>query len=92
MNLSVTPTERLKLEKALASSLASIKSITSGWSQRKIPMLAPRLLPPWTITPVAWLKILMKETGPEASPLVVETRSPWGLNREKSKPVPPPVW
>ena len=30
--------------------------------------------------------------GPEASPLVVETRSFLGRSREKLKPVPPPLW
>ncbi len=36
--------------------------------------------------------MLMKETGPEASPLVEATRSFFGRSREKLKPVPPPVW
>ena len=55
-------------------------------------MLAPRRLPPWTITPVAASKMPMNETGPEASPLVVFTRSPLGRRCEKLNPVPPPDW
>jgi hypothetical protein len=40
---------------------------------------------------VAQSKILMKETGPEASPPVERTRSAFGRSLEKEKPVPPPV-
>ncbi len=34
----------------------------------------------------------MKETGPEATPMVDRTLSPVGRSREKAKPVPPPDW
>jgi hypothetical protein len=35
--------------------------------------------------------MLIKETGPEALPLVESTMSELGLRFEKLKPVPPPV-
>ena len=34
----------------------------------------------------------MKETGPEATPVVLFTMSPAGRSRLKLKPVPPPDW
>ena len=34
----------------------------------------------------------MKETGPEATPIVERTVSPFGRIREKENPVPPPDW
>ena len=34
----------------------------------------------------------MKETGPEATPMVERTTSFLGRSRLKSKPVPPPDW
>ena len=64
----------------------------SGWSTRKIPILAPLLLPPCLTSLVAASKIRMKETGPEAVPLEVLTMEPLGRSRLKEKPVPPPVW
>jgi len=32
------------------------------------------------------------ETGPEATPVVDRTKSPFGRSREKENPVPPPDW
>jgi len=57
----------------------------------KIPMLAPRRIPPCLITSVAVSKARMKETGPLAMPPVEPTRSLCGRRREKEKPVPPPL-
>ncbi len=54
--------------------------------------MAPRLLPPALITSVLVSKILMKLTGPDATPLVDITISPFGLRCEKSKPTPPPLF
>lgn len=54
-------------------------------------MLAPRRTPPWWIASVAALKTRMNETGPDARPPVVVTKSPLGRRRENEKPVPPPV-
>ena len=34
----------------------------------------------------------MKDTGPDATPMVDRTVSPSGRSREKEKPVPPPDW
>jgi hypothetical protein len=90
MNSSVRPTEMLKLLKVPSCSLQVIKSRTSGWSTRRMPMFAPRLLPPCLITSVAVSKTRMKEMGPEAMPPVEPTMSPEGRKREKEKPVPPP--
>ena len=46
MNLRVTPTEMLKFVICVRSSLQVMNSITSGWSTRRIPMFAPRRVPP----------------------------------------------
>ena len=56
-------------------------------------MLAPLRVPPCLTCSVAVLKILIKETGPEAIPPVVPTLLLAGLRREKENPVPPPdLW
>ena len=44
--------------------------------------MAPRLLPPAFITSVLVSKILMKLTGPDATPFVDITMSPFGLSRK----------
>ena len=54
-------------------------------------MLAPRRVPPCLMVSVAASKTLMKEIGPELTPLVEETTSFLGRRREKLKPVPPPL-
>ena len=91
MNLSVTATEMLKLLSLLPSNFASIKSNISGWSTRRIPIFAPRLVPPCFTASVAALKTSINETGPEDTPIVDLTTSFLGLNLEKEKPVPPPL-
>ena len=56
-------------------------------------MLAPRLVPPCFNDSVAASKTFINETGPEATPFVVDTMSSRGLIRENEKPVPPPdLW
>ena len=55
-------------------------------------MFAPRLVPPCLIASVAASKTRRNETGPDATPIVERTRSPFGRRREKAKPVPPPDW
>ena len=87
---SVRPTEMLKLVISLVSFLQVINSIMSGWSTRRMPMLAPRRVPPCFTASVAALKTFMKEMGPEATPPVEFTVEPLGRSREKEKPVPPP--
>jgi len=48
--------------------------------------------PPCFTVCVAASKILMKDTGPDATPMVDFTKSPFGRSREKPNPVPPPDW
>ncbi|VVC71743.1 Uncharacterised protein [uncultured archaeon] len=92
MNLSVIAIEMLKLLKTSVRSFAVMKFITSGWSTRSIPMLAPRRLPPCLITSVPVSNTRMKETGPLATPPVERTTSPLGRSLLNAKPVPPPLW
>jgi hypothetical protein len=92
MNLSVTATEMLKLVILVVSSLQVTNSMMSGWSTRRMPMLAPRRVPPCFTTSVEASNRLMNETGPEATPMVDRTMSFLGRRREKLKPVPPPDW
>ena len=87
----MTPTERLKAVNASGSRLARMNSRMSGWSTRRTAMFAPRLIPPCLITSVAVLKTRMNETGPDALPPVVATRSSRGRRRENENPVPPPT-
>ena len=92
MNGSVMATEMLKLVMP-PSSLHSMNSRTSGWSTRRMPMLAPRRVPPCFTASVAPLNTRRKDTGPEALPPVEATTASFGRRREKAKPVPPPdLW
>ena len=52
MNASVTATEMLKLVILVVSSLQVMNSMMSGWSTRRMPMLAPRRVPPCFTTSV----------------------------------------
>ena len=70
MNASVTATEMLKLVICVVSSLQAMNSMMSGWSTRRMPMLAPRRVPPCLTTSVEASNRLMNETGPEATPMV----------------------
>ncbi len=69
-----------------------MKSTTSGWSMRRMPMLAPRRNAPCWIASVAFEKTWMNESGPSVVPPELRTRSPAGRRREKLKPVPPPAF
>ena len=91
INASVTETEILKFVNSPSVLFMRIKSRISGWSMRRIPILAPRLAPPCFMTSVAVLYIFIKETGPLAMPPVEWTTSDLGLNLEKENPVPPPL-
>ncbi len=53
--------------------------------------MAPLRVPPCFTASVAELITFMKETGPEATPLVEATGEFRGLKREKENPVPPPL-
>ena len=46
MNFAVTATEMLKFVTCVRSSLQATKSRMSGWSTRRMPMFAPRRVPP----------------------------------------------
>ena len=83
-------TDILKLFNLLLSDLQFINSRISGWSTRRIPIFAPRLVPPCFTASVAALNTSIKLTGPEETPIVERTTSFFGLNLEKEKPVPPP--
>ncbi len=91
INASVTETEILKFVNSPSVLLMRIKSRISGWSMRRIPILAPRLAPPCFMTSVAVLYIFIKETGPLATPPVEWTISDLGLKCVNEKPVPPPL-
>ena len=86
----VAATEMLKLVMP-PSSLHSMNSRMSGWSTLRIPMLAPRLVPPCFTASVALLNTRRNETGPDARPPVEATRSSFGRKRENANPVPPPL-
>ncbi len=92
MNLFVMPTLMLKLVICDRSSLQVMKSITSGWSTRRMPMLAPRRVPPCFTASVDASYSFMKEMGPLATPVVERTIAPLPRRREKLNPVPPPLW
>ena len=92
MKASVTATEMLKLVIWDVSFLQRTNRRMSGWSTRRMPMLAPRRVPPCFTTSVEASYRLMNETGPDATPMVERTVSPSGRRRENEKPVPPPDW
>ena len=92
MNASVTATEMLKLVTCVTSSLHVMNSRMSGWSTRRIPMFAPRRVPPCLTTSVDASYSRMNDTGPLATPIVDRTTSPAGRSRLNEKPVPPPDW
>ena len=72
------------------SFLQSINSRMSGWSTLKMPIFAPRLVPPCLTASVAALNTSINETGPEDTPIVDLTTLFFALKRENEKPVPPP--
>ncbi len=63
-------TEILKLFNFVKSLLQLINSKISGWSILKIPILAPRLVPPCLTASVAALNTSIKLTGPDDTPIV----------------------
>src|SRR5437773_4572834 len=92
MKASVTATEMLKFVTWVRSSLQAMNSRMSGWSTRRMPMLAPRRVPPCFTTSVDASYSFMNDTGPEATPMVERTTSFLGRRRENENPVPPPDW
>ncbi len=77
MNFFVTATEMLKFVTCVRSSLQAMKSITSGWSTRRMPMLAPRRVPPCFTASVRASYSFMNEIGPLATPVVERTIEPF---------------
>lgn len=75
MNESVMPPERLKFVISVGDSFSAMKSRMSGWSIGRMPIFAPRLVPPCLMTSVERLKRRMKEIGPEATLLDDASRS-----------------
>lgn len=65
---SVMPTEILKFVISEVLFLQVMKSIISGWSTRRMPIFAPRRVPPCLTASVAALKTFIKDTGPLATP------------------------
>src|SRR2546428_5591159 len=63
MNVSVTATLMLKLVISFVSVLQVMNSRMSGWSTRRMPMLAPRRVPPCLMCSVDWLYTFMNDTG-----------------------------
>ncbi|OQA20681.1 MAG: hypothetical protein BWY60_01151 [Actinobacteria bacterium ADurb.Bin346] len=90
MKDSVTPTDKLKLLSFELSSFALMNSRMSGWSTLKIPIFAPRLVPPCFIVSVAALNTVINDMGPLETPFVDRTTSFFGLIFEKEYPTPPP--
>ena len=69
------PTDRLKFVISVGVCLSAMKPRMSGWSIQRMPIFAPRLVPPCLMTSVERLNRRMKEMGPEATPLDDATRS-----------------
>jgi hypothetical protein len=83
MNASVTATDMLKLVSE-PSRLALMNSSTSGWSQRIIPICAPRRLPADSSVSQLLSNTRMYESGPLAREWVPWTSAPRGRIGEKS--------
>src|ERR671922_256912 len=79
---SQMPTLTLKFSKTPGFVLAVTNFSTSGCQASRMPMLAPRRLPPCFTTSVIVSIILMNEVGPDATPEVEATMSPSGLRSE----------
>lgn len=86
MNASVMPTEILKLVMSPFILFAVDEFQVSGWSTRRMPMFAPRRVPPCFTASVAILNTRIKLTGPEATPPVELTGAPFCRRRENEKP------
>jgi hypothetical protein len=72
----------LKFSKTPGFVFAVINFSISGCQTSKIPIFAPRLLPPCFTTSVIVSIIRIKDAGPDATPDVDATMSPSGLKSE----------
>src|SRR5574338_253743 len=79
---SQTPTDTLKFSRIPASVLFVMNFSMSGCHASKMPIFAPRLLPPCLTTSVTVLMMFIKDTGPDATPDVEATISPSCLRSE----------
>ena len=91
MNWLVMATEILKFESTPSCSLMEMKSMISGCVQLKMPMFAPRRVPPCLTVSVATSNTRMNDKGPLETPFVDLTMSFFGRIWENEKPVPPPL-
>ncbi len=83
MNASVTATLMLKFDSE-PSRLAWMKSSTSGWSQRSMPICAPRRAPADSSVSQLLSNTRMYDNGPLAREWVPCTSAPRGRIAEKS--------
>jgi hypothetical protein len=90
MNGSVASTDMLKLVRRPTVRFAVTNSSISGWSQRMVPIIAPRRLPALMMVRHIASQTSMKDIGPEASAATPATKAPRGRMVEKSYPIPPP--
>jgi len=67
-----------------------MNSSISGWSQRKVAIIAPRREPVERMVPHIESQICMKDNGPDAMPPVPRALVPRGRSVEKSTPILPP--
>ena len=84
MKASVASTERLNMRSRPASRFASTKASMSGWSQRRVAIIAPRRWPADMMVRHIASQTSMKESGPEASAPTPFTGAPLGRRVEKS--------
>ena len=84
MNGSVTSTDRLKLRSLPASRLASMNASMSGWSHRRVAIIAPRRAPADMIVRHIASQTSMNDSGPDASAPTPFTGAPFGRIEEKS--------
>ncbi len=81
---SVTSTDKLKLRRRTGSAFASTNASMSGWSQRRVAIMAPRRAPADMMVRHMASHTSMKLTGPEASAPMLLTGAPLGRSVEKS--------
>jgi hypothetical protein len=84
MKASVASTERLNILSRPGSRFASMKASISGWSQRKVAIMAPRRWPADMMVRHIASQTSMKVRGPEASAPTPFTGAPLGRSVEKS--------
>ncbi len=84
MKASVTRTDRLNMRSRPGSRLAAMNDSMSGWSQRKVAIMAPRREPALMMVRHMASQTSMNDKGPEASAPTPTTGAPVGRSVEKS--------